>query len=331
MDTSSHYDCDSGHPALDETDHRCLVALQAHPRATWRELAAISGVAERTVARRLTRLTDRKWVRIIAEMDPWAAGAGPVMHAWITCKSGTITQVAQHITALAQARVVVALAGDADVMAEFNLSGDADLRHMVTELLPAIEGVENVASRLVLRPFRRAGQWRIEAGAQSTALPSQARESITLSDGEQRLLAHLAVDGRASIGELAQSAGISEPTVLRSLQALTESGSLNFRVEIEPSLLGFAVEALVSVRARPDGVNALADVLGKDPHTRCLFGTSGPSQLFWHVVCRDSLSLWELVTTRLGETDGVLSSDTSVVVQAYKRCGIPRKGMQLGA
>ena len=329
MDTSIKSVAENSHPKLDDTDLRCLVALQSQPRATWRELAAQADVAERTLARRLTRLIEGKWVRIIAEMDPWAAGAGPVMHAWIRCRSGAIAQVAEQLSALSQARVVVALAGDADVMAEFNLRDDAELRHMVTEQLPAIPGVESVASRLVLRPFRRAGQWRIDPGAQSATLPSRARQPLSLSDGEARVLAHLAADGRATVSDLAQSSGVSEPTILRSLQALSDSGSLNFRVEIEPSLLGFGVEALISVRARPDGVEALAEVLAADPHTRCLFGTSGTSQLFWHVVCRDSMSLWELVTQRLGQTDGALSSDTNVVVQAYKRCGIARKGMQL--
>ena len=329
MDTSTDYDAENSHLLLDDTDRRCLIALQSQPRASWRDLAALSGVAERTVARRLTRLTDRKWVRIIAEMDPWAAGGGPVLHAWINCKSGTINHVAQQVADMPQARVVMALTGDADIMAEFNLGGDAELRKMVTERIPAITGVERVASRLVLRPFRRAGQWRIEPGVDSVVLPSHAQAPITLSEGEQRLLAHLAIDGRATIGELAQSAGVSEPTVLRSMQTLTESGSLNFRVEIEPALLGYAVEALVSIRARPDGVHRLAHVLGEDPHTRCLFGTSGTSQLFWHVLCQDSTSLWELVTARLGETDVALSCDTSVVVQAHKRCGITRNGMQL--
>ncbi|HEY9269450.1 AsnC family protein, partial [Achromobacter sp.] len=36
-------------PGLDDTDLACLIALQADPRASWRELGAATGIAERTV------------------------------------------------------------------------------------------------------------------------------------------------------------------------------------------------------------------------------------------------------------------------------------------
>ena len=63
--------------------------------------------------------------------------------------------------------------------------------------------------------------------------------------------------------------------------------------------------------------------------TRCLFGTSG-AQLFWHVLCRDSPQLWDVVTRRLGELEGVLNNDVAVVMRA-QACGIVRAGPLLGA
>ena len=44
------------------------------------------------------------------------------------------------------------------------------------------------------------------------------------------------------------------------------------------------------------------------------------------ILCRDSLHLWDVVTRRLGELDGVLASEVGVVMRAYKRCGIVRAG-----
>ena len=110
------------------------------------------------------------------------------------------------------------------------------------------------------------------------------------------------------------------------LQNLVDRRALSFRVEVEPSLVGFPVEAVISVQVRPQAVNALAAHLARDPNTRCLFGTSGASQLFWHVLCRDSPQLWDVVTRRLGELEGVLNSDVAVVMRAHKRCGIVRAG-----
>lgn len=215
-------------------------------------------------------------------------------------------------------------------MAELTLADAADMPDVVTRVLPSIDGVEHVEARLVLRPFRRAGQWRIQAQPDDAGETPCVQPPAALTEPEQRMVAHLMRDGRASLAELAEQAGISEPTAQRLLQHLVERRALSFRVEVEPALVGFPVEAVISVQVRPQAVDALAAHLALDPNTRCLFGTSGASQLFWHVLCRDSLHLWDVVTRRLGELDGVLNSEVGVVMRAHKRCGIVRAGARLG-
>lgn len=316
-------------PALDDTDLACLIALQSDPRASWRELGAATGIAERTVARRLRRLMDADALRVIAEPDPLAMGQGVVLHAWVRCRSGRVPDVADQLARLDISQLVVTLAGTADLMAELTLADAADMPDVVTRVLPSIDGVEHVEARLVLRPFRRAGQWRIQAQPDAAAETPRAQPPAALTEPEQRMVAHLMRDGRASLAELAGEASVSEPTAQRLLQHLVERRALSFRVEVEPSLVGFPVEAVISVQVRPQAVDALAAHLALDPNTRCLFGTSGASQLFWHVLCRDSLHLWDVVTRRLGELDGVLNSEVGVVMRAHKRCGIVRAGARL--
>jgi DNA-binding Lrp family transcriptional regulator len=316
-------------PALDDTDLACLIALQSDPRASWRELGAATGIAERTVARRIRRLMDADALRVIAEPDPLAMGQGVVLHAWVRCRSGRVPDVADQLARLDICQLVVTLAGTADLMAELTLADAADLPDVVTRVLPSIDGVEHVEARLVLRPFRRAGQWRIQAQPDAVVETPSASPPVALTEPEQRMVAHLMRDGRASLAELAEQANVSEPTAQRLLQHLVERRALSFRVEVEPALVGFPVEAVISVQVRPQAVDALAAHLALDPHTRCLFGTSGASQLFWHVLCRDSLHLWEVVTRRLGELDGVLNSEVGVVMRAHKRCGIVRAGARL--
>ena len=255
-----------------------------------------------------------------------------VLHAWVRCRSGRVPDVAEALARLGITQLVVTLAGTADLMAELTLEDAADMPDVVTRVLPSIDGVEHVEARLVLRPFRRAGQWRIQAdaGAPQDAQEPSLAPPAALTDAEQRIVAHLMRDGRASLAELAGHADVSEPTAHRLLQHLVDRRALSFRVEVEPALVGFPVEAVISVQVRPQAVDALAAHLALDPNTRCLFGTSGASQLFWHVLCRDSLHLWDVVTRRLGELDGVLASEVGVVMRAYKRCGIVREGARLG-
>ena len=70
-------------PTLDDTDLACLVALQAEPRVLARAGAA-TGIAERTVARRLKRLMDADALRVIAEPTRWSPVA-----AWC-CMPGCV-------------------------------------------------------------------------------------------------------------------------------------------------------------------------------------------------------------------------------------------------
>jgi DNA-binding Lrp family transcriptional regulator len=242
-----------------------------------------------------------------------------------------VPDVADQLARLDISQLVVTLAGTADLMAELTLADAADMPDVVTRVLPSIDGVEHVEARLVLRPFRRAGQWRIQAQPDAAPEAPHAQPPAALTEPEQRMVAHLMRDGRASLAELAEHASVSEPTAQRLLQHLVERRALSFRVEVEPALVGFPVEAVISVQVRPQAVDALAAHLALDPNTRCLFGTSGASQLFWHVLCRDSLHLWDVVTRRLGELDGVLNSEVGVVMRAHKRCGIVRAGARLEA
>jgi DNA-binding Lrp family transcriptional regulator len=209
---------------------------------------------------------DADVLRVIAEPDPLVIGRGMVLHAWVRCRSGCVSDVAEHLSRLDTCQLVVTLAGSADLMAELTLADAADMPDVVTRLLPSINGVEHVEARLVLRPFRRAGQWRIQACPNAEADLVPLSQPSALSPQEQAMTAHLMRDGRASLAELAMQAGVSEPTAHRMLQSLIDRRALSFRVEVEPALVGFPVEALIAIQARPQAVEALAGHLARPAH-----------------------------------------------------------------
>ena len=326
MDSSTTKNTENGQKALDETDLACLIALQANPRGTWRDLSASSGVTERTLSRRLQRLMESGYIRVIGELDPVVMGSGPVLHAWIQVADGRQEEVAQHLTQLTQARVVMATTGEFDIFTELNLSSVGALSDMVVKELPLVPGVKQVQSRVVLRSFRRASRWRIDG-----SLPIEPVQTcpIRLNDEEMRLQEALMMDGRANLSHLAETCGVSEPKAQRLLSGLVESQALTFRVELEPQLVGYEVEAILSLQTRPGMTDSIANELARDKHTRCLFGTSGHLQLFWHVLCRDIHDLWTVSTSRIGALEGIVSCEVNTVLKAYKRAGRARKGLMV--
>ncbi|NMY86673.1 Lrp/AsnC family transcriptional regulator [Pseudomonas sp. WS 5411] len=314
------------HFPLDETDLACLIALQANPRGTWRDLSACCDVAERTLSRRLQRLMDSGYIRVIGELDPVVVGSGPVLHAWIRVADGRQREVAEHLTQLAQTQVVMATTGEFDIFTEINLPSVEALSDMVVRALPLVPGVKQVQSQVVLRSFRRASRWRIDGSVPTEPLRAGP---VSLNADEMRLLDALMLDGRASLGVLAETCGVSEPKAQRMLSGLVDSSALTFRVELEPLLVGYGVEAILSLQTRPGAAEGIALELAKDEHTRCLFGTSGSSQLFWHVLCRDIHDLWTVSTARMGALEGIISCETNTVVRAYKRAGRVRRGLMV--
>lgn len=314
------------HFPLDETDLACLIALQANPRGTWRDLSACCDVAERTLSRRLQRLMDSGYIRVIGELDPVVVGSGPVLHAWIRVADGRQREVAEHLMQLAQTQVVMATTGEFDIFTEINLLSVEALSDMVVRALPLVPGVKQVQSQVVLRSFRRASRWRIDGSVPTEPLRAGP---VSLNADEMRLLDALMLDGRASLGALAEMCGVSEPKAQRMLSGLVDSSALTFRVELEPLLVGYGVEAILSLQTRPGAAEGIALELAKDEHTRCLFGTSGSSQLFWHVLCRDIHDLWTVSTARMGALEGIISCETNTVVRAYKRAGRVRRGLMV--
>ncbi|MDD1131187.1 Lrp/AsnC family transcriptional regulator [Pseudomonas shahriarae] len=314
------------HLPLDETDLACLIALQANPRGTWRDLSACCDVAERTLSRRLQRLMDSGYIRVIGELDPVVVGSGPVLHAWIRVADGRQREVAEHLTQLAQTQVVMATTGEFDIFTEINLPSVEALSDMVVRALPLVPGVKQVQSQVVLRSFRRASRWRIDGSVPTEPLRAGP---VSLNADEMRLLDALMLEGRASLGVLAETCGVSEPKAQRMLSGLVDSSALTFRVELEPLLVGYGVEAILSLQTRPGAAEGIALELAKDEHTRCLFGTSGSSQLFWHVLCRDIHDLWTVSTARMGALEGIISCETNTVVRAYKRAGRVRRGLMV--
>ena len=176
------------HFALDETDLACLVALQANPRGTWRDLSACCDVAERTLSRRLQRLMDSGYIRVIGELDPVVVGSGPVLHAWIRVADGRQKEVAEHLAQLAQTQVVMATTGEFDIFTEINLPNVEALSDMVVRALPLVPGVRQVQSQVVLRSFRRASRWRIDGSVPTEPVLAGP---VSLNADEMRLLGAL--------------------------------------------------------------------------------------------------------------------------------------------
>lgn len=87
-----------------------------------------------------------------------------------------------------------------------------------------------------------------------------------LDDIDRRILQALAADARMSLKELAQAAGLSSPSAGERLRRLEERGVISaFTVDIDPTALGYPLQAIVRVRPLPGQLHVVERIIQETP------------------------------------------------------------------
>ncbi len=87
-----------------------------------------------------------------------------------------------------------------------------------------------------------------------------------IDDIDRRILEALAADARMSLKELAQAAGLSSPSAGERLRRLEERGVISaFTVDIDPTALGYPLQAIVRVRPLPGQLHLVERIIQETP------------------------------------------------------------------
>ncbi|MBP8063634.1 MAG: Lrp/AsnC family transcriptional regulator [Acinetobacter sp.] len=303
---------------LDGIDIACINALISNPRGSWRELSLVSEIPEKKLSRRINKLFDDQVIRTSVELNPLVVNKGYTVHVWISVKFGKEKEIAQFFSKRPEVRIVFLTTGLADIFLEIGLEKPSDLSIWMHDFVTQIPDIKTVETQAVLKPFT----W---ASKPKTDHEIHFFEKRILSDIELNLIHYLSEDGRASIKSLSEKVNLSEHKTQKLLNDLLDEGIFNIRIDLEPQLLGFESEAIILIKASPLYANKIAKSLSEISNTRCLFGISGDSQFFWHVLTNDLSDLWKLITEELSNLDGILSCNTNMITLALKRAGFMRK------
>lgn len=137
---------------------------------------------------------------------------------------------------------------------------------------------------------------------------------------DRRLIDLLRDDGRCSVNELAQQAGISRANAYQRMSRLWANGVITgFTVRTDPRRAGFTVAALVIVNVDQ---HSWRDVLAKLRHlpgARYVALTAGGFDFVVLVRVADVEALREMVLERLQTMSGVRSTQTMFILEEYDR------------
>jgi DNA-binding Lrp family transcriptional regulator len=139
-----------------------------------------------------------------------------------------------------------------------------------------------------------------------------------VDDLDQRLIALLRTDARATIASLAEALGVARGTVQNRMARLEADGTIvGYTVRLRPDVEEQRVRALMTIAVEGNRNEAVLATLRGDPAVSTLHTTNGR----WDIVAElrtDSLATFDQVLRRIGQIDGVARTETSLLLSTLK-------------
>ena len=135
---------------------------------------------------------------------------------------------------------------------------------------------------------------------------------------DQKLVAALRRDGRASISDLGAALRLSRATVRARIAKLEAAGEIvGFTVVLKGDASDLPVRGIMLVTIEGKGTNRVIDALGGMPEVRAIHTTNGRWDLIVELGA-DSLSDLDSVLGRIRLIDGIANTETNLVLSTRR-------------
>jgi DNA-binding Lrp family transcriptional regulator len=331
---------------IDELDRQLVQCLGVDGRASFSAIAEILGVSDQTAARRYRRLRSAGVLRVVGLRYPKSAGYAPWLLR-LRCVPGSGLAIAEALARRPDTTWIQLLSGDTEVLCALRsdrLTGAGAPRagapgaESLLARLPRSGRIVAVTANSRLHmftggpdalgffdvlPAERVAPLRVPAPTASgigAGSGQTGAESLgDTSELDDALVAALAVDGRTPYADLATATGWSETTVRRRLEQLRQQRVLYYDLEVDMPTFGFRTTTWLWMSVPPSHLEEVGGALAKFPEVAYAAATTGPTNLAACVTCRDELSFYEFLTTKVGALPGVERVETSPVIRTVKQ------------
>lgn len=142
-----------------------------------------------------------------------------------------------------------------------------------------------------------------------------------LDEVDLRLIALLQADGRQSNVNIAQELALGEATVRRRLERLIADKVLRLTAVVDPTKVGLATAAMITVQGDPGRVDEIARQLAALPETQSVCITAGRWDIIVEAAFSTDQQLLSFLQDRVANIPGVRRTETSHVLRQLKRAG----------
>jgi DNA-binding Lrp family transcriptional regulator len=312
---------------IDDLDRALVHALQLDGRAPFSRIAEVLGVSDQTIARRYRRIRAANLARVVGQTYPWRVG----QVRWqlrIRCAPDAAAPIATAIARRPDTYWVHIVSGGTEINCVTQVKSADEPNTLLLQKLPRTPRVIDVSAHCLMHTYfggamEHPGLLNSLTPEQTDALrpppASTSDEIVPLDAQDELMLTALQRDGRAGYPELAAATGWSESTAKRRLDFLRESGALFFDIDIDTPALGFHSEARMWLSVAPADLTDVGEALAQHPEVAFAAATTGTTNLFAAVVCRDVPSFYRYLTERVGKLTAVNHIETTPIIQTVKR------------
>ena len=136
---------------------------------------------------------------------------------------------------------------------------------------------------------------------------------------DRQLIRELQSDARQSNVALAQKVGLTEGAVRRRIDNLLKTGEFRIVAIGDPELLGLRTHAVIGIRADMNRLEDLTAELTAMRELSYVYETTGQYDIMIVGFFASNEQLREFLTRKLAKVEGVISSDTFLVMRTVKR------------
>ena len=313
-------------PELDETERRIAAVLMASPRASWRTVASVLGVSERTIVRRAAPLLHDGTLRPTAVRNPAHFPRLIPMVLRIRCRPTRIKAIAAGLARRPDTVWVDILGGGDEISSVLFLDGPAARTSLLLRDLPATGDVQSWDAYDLMKVFPAGFAWTagLLTAEQFEALDPLSREPVAtprIEPLDDALIDRLALDARGGHSELAERLGTSASTVRRRLDLLVAGHTVRLACEVDLRLLSVDADALLWLSTGPGSLDAIGRALSRHPQVRFAAATTGAANLLVAVAAENLGGLYDFLTGTIGALEDVRGLEVTRILSTVKRTG----------
>jgi len=140
-----------------------------------------------------------------------------------------------------------------------------------------------------------------------------------LDPTERGMIELLQQDGRMTVTDLAKTLGVTEVTARRKLKRLLSDGVMRVVATVDPFDVGYETPVIIGLKVAMGHLDTVAERLSALPQVRYVGASTGRVDLIVEVVVRTNLELADFLMGEISGIEGILDSETNLIVRIYKQ------------